>query len=134
MEVCSFNQLVNLKFWTLNWPRIRIKCYRFVQRLKTWDLRKFENINKIPKLSWIYGLVLSPPPKIKNLSVLAKISRKTEIELCHSALFHLKTRVCLKFFVNHCLWKQFLDSKLPYRTSSLICFIIFVNLRPMTQF
>ena len=75
--------------------------------------------------------MLIPPPKMKILSVLAK---KTELELCHSALFHMKTRVFLKFFMNHCLWKQFLDSNSPSGNSSLICFIIFVNLRPMTQF
>ena len=40
--------------------------------------------------SWNYCLVLSPPPKMAILSVLAKI----EIELFHSYLtFRLKTRV-----------------------------------------
>ena len=71
---------------------------------------------------------------MKILPVLAKTSRKTEIELCRSALFYMKTRACPKYFVNHFLWKQFLDSNLLRTTSSLICFPIFVNLRPLTQF
>ena len=71
---------------------------------------------------------------MKVVSVLAKIPQKTEIELCRSSLFHMKTRVCLKYFVNHCLWKQFLDSNSRHTTSSLICLTSFVNLRPMAQF
>ena len=31
-------------------PRIRIKRYRFFQQLRTWDLRKFENMKKLAKL------------------------------------------------------------------------------------
>ena len=57
---------------------------------------------------------------MKILSVLAKMSWKTVIELCHSALFHRKTRVCLKYFVNHCPWKQFLDSNCPHSTSRIL--------------
>ena len=29
----------------------------------------------------------------------------------HIALFHMKTRVCLKYFVHDCIWKQFFASK-----------------------
>ena len=39
-----------------------------------------------------------------------------------------------QIFVNHCLWKQFLDFNSPRTTSSLICLTIFVSLRPLTQF
>ena len=38
--------------------------------------------------------MLSPPPEMKTLSVLIKISR--------SALFHMKTRDCIKCFLNDC--------------------------------
>ena len=31
----------------------------------------------------------------------------------HIALFHMKTRVCLKYFVHDCIWKQFFASKSP---------------------
>ena len=40
------------------WPlfdrvKIYMNCYRVVKRLKTWDLRKFENIKKMSKLPGI---------------------------------------------------------------------------------
>ena len=47
--------------------------------------------------------ILSPPPRMKIVSVLAKTSEKIEIELCLSALFHMKTRFCVKYFANHSL-------------------------------
>ena len=37
-----------------------------------------------------------------NLSILQKTSLKTEILLSHSTLFHMKTRVFLKFFARGC--------------------------------
>ena len=37
----------------------------------------------------------------------------------------MKTRVCLKYFVNDCLWKQFLASNSPQTSSNLICLTIF---------
>ena len=74
--------------------------------------------------------MLGSPTKMKILSVLTKLAWKTQIELCRRALFHMKTRVCLKYFGNHCLWKQFLDSNSPHTTSSLIRLTIFVKLKP----
>ena len=45
--------------------------------------------------------MLNRPPEMKILSVLAKVSLKIEIQIeIHSALFHMKTRVCPKYFVN----------------------------------
>ena len=105
--------------------------------LRLWILGNSKT-SKNTKTSWNYcliilELVLSPPPKIKTLSVLEKVFWKTEIELRRSTLFHMKTRVCLKYFVNHYLWKQFLNSNSPHTPSSLICLTIFVNLRTFTQ-
>ena len=54
---------------------------RVAERRKIEDLSKLENIRKISKLQGFYCLVLSPLPKMKVLSVLVKISWKTEIEL-----------------------------------------------------
>ena len=50
------------------------------------------------------SVFFSPPPEMKILSLLIKISWKTKIELSCSALFYMKTRVCLKYFVKDCLW------------------------------
>ena len=61
-----------------------------------------------------------------------KSPEKQKLNFSHSALFHMKTRVCLRYFVNEndCLWKQFLASNLPQIPSNLICLTNFVNLRP----
>ena len=56
-----------------------------------------------------------------------KSAEKQKWNFFHSALFHIKTRVCLKYFVNNCLWKQFLASNSPQSSSNLICLTIFVN-------
>ena len=56
------NKLVYTSCLTSCWTEIR----KYQQNLKT---------------SQNYCLALSPPPKIKTLSVLARISRKTEIKL-----------------------------------------------------
>ena len=54
---------------------------RVGERLKTFKL-KLENLKKISGIHRIITyLVLSPAPEIKILSVLVKISWKTEIEL-----------------------------------------------------
>ena len=70
----------------------------------------------------------------KNFANNSKNLLKIEIELFLNTLLHLKTRVCLKYFVHHCLCKQFLVSKPPQATSNLICLTILVTLRPVTQF
>ena len=46
----------------------------------------------------------------------------------------MKTRVCLKYFVCDCLCKLLFASDLPQALSNGIYFIIFVILRPLTQF
>ena len=44
----------------------------------------------------------SPPPKIKTLLILAKAGEEQKLKLSCISLFHMKTRVCLKYFVNDC--------------------------------
>ena len=62
--------------------------------------------------------MLSPPSDMEIFEVLAKISSKIEIlNFSRSALFYIKTRVCLKYFGN-----------------DFINLVIFVTLRRLTQF
>ena len=75
-----------------------------------------------------------PSSKKENFVSTSKYFPKNRIFFCRSALFHMKTRVCLIYFVNHCFWKQFLVSSTPHTTSSFICLTTFVNLGPLTQF
>ena len=48
-------------------------------------------------------------------------------------LSHIKTRACLKYFVNDCLWKQFFASNSPQTPSNLISLTIVESLRPFTR-
>ena len=46
--------------------------------------------------------MLSFTPEMEILSTLAKSSEKKKLNFSLSALFHMKTRVCLKYFVRDC--------------------------------
>ena len=46
----------------------------------------------------------------------------------------MKTRVSLKYFVNYCLWKTFLDFNSPQIPLNLISLTILVTLSPFTLF
>ena len=76
----------------------------------------------------------SLPAKIKILAMLAKNSLKQELNFFRSVLFHMETRVTLKYFVNGGLWKQFFASNSTQTSSNLISLTILVTLRPYTQF
>ena len=54
------------------------------------------------KICWNYKLVPILPPKLKTLSITAKSSEKQKLNLSRRALFLMKTRVCLMYFVNYC--------------------------------
>ena len=47
---------------------------------------------------------------MKILLIPAKTLEKQKSNISHSALFHMKTRVGLKYFVNDRVWKPFFDS------------------------
>ena len=53
--------------------------------------------------------MVSHPSKMKSLTLLPKSFYKMEIEIFKlkflSALFDMKTKFCLKYFLNNCLWK-----------------------------
>ena len=46
----------------------------------------------------------------------------------------MKIRVCLKYFVNGCLWKQSLASDLSQTPSVLVFLTIIITLRPLYSF
>ena len=76
----------------------------------------------------------SPPAKMKVLLILAKTFEKQKLNFTHSALFHMKTRVVLKYFVNDCLCKHLFDFNSPQTPSNLISLTILVTLRPLKLF
>ena len=69
-------------------------------------------------------------PQSKHFLILAENKSK----LSRIALFHLKTRVCLKGFLDDCLRKKFSASKLPQATSKFIFGTILVTIRLFTDF
>ena len=84
--------------------------------LRNYEIRKYENL----KTSWNYCLVLSTLPKLKILSALAKKTpEKHELNFSLNALFHIKTRVYLKYFMNNCIFNMINFIKL-FNTS---CFL-----------
>ena len=83
-------------------------CYirdasRVAERLKTYDLRKLGNIRKVSKFYRVIPSTQYPaPPKMKALLILAGNSWKQKLNFSRCALFYMKTRVSLKYFVSYC--------------------------------
>ena len=67
------------------------------------------------------------------LLILARNSSKIEIKLfTRCALFHMKTRVTVKYFGSYRLQNLYFDSKLPKIPSNLIGLTFLVTLRLFT--
>ena len=71
---------------------------------------------------------------MKILLMLAKSLENQNLNFSRSALFRIKTRVILKYFVNDYHWKQFFASNSVQTTSNLSSLTILVTLRPFTHF
>ena len=69
----------------------------------------------------------------KFVSTNKNLQQKQKFNFSRSALFHMKTRVYLKYFVNDCLWKQFPAFNSAQTPSNLICLTIFETLKPWTR-
>ena len=50
------------------------------------------------------SLVASLPANMKILLILAKTLEKQKLNFSRTALFHIKTRASLRYFVNYCSW------------------------------
>ena len=94
-------------------------------------LRKIGNIRKVSKLHRIIASCPVSLPKTKILLILTLEKQKLIFSRC--TLFHLKTRVSLEYFVNHCLWKLFFYSNLSQNLSNLFFFTFLVTLRSFTR-
>ena len=66
------------------------------------------------------------------LLLLAKTLEKQKSNFPHTAVFHMKTKASLKYFVNDCLWKHVLASNSPQNPSNLTSLVILVIVRPLT--
>ena len=65
---------------------------------------------------------------------MQKTFGKPKLNFFRCALFYMKTRVSLKYFVSYCLFKLFFDSNAPQTLSNLISLTFLVPLRPFTLF
>ena len=63
-------------------------------------LRKLGKIRKVPKLNRMIPWCPVPPPKFCQYQ--RKTLEKHKLNFSRSALFFMKTRVSLKYFVNDC--------------------------------
>ena len=87
----------------VNWY-IRVVS-RVAERLKAQDLKK---LGKFRIMSKLHGSITQCPvflPKIKFCQYQQKTS-KQKLNFSRSALFHMKTRVFLKYFVRGCRSKH----------------------------
>ena len=65
------------------------------------------------------------PAKLKLLLILAKKYQKQQLNLSHSALFHKKTRVSLKYFVTDCGSLKCLNAEKIKSDSQLLEKVVF---------
>ena len=76
----------------------------------------------------------SLPLKPKILSILRKKFEKQKLNFSPSALFHMKTRVCLKHFLHDCIWRQLFASNSPQPPLNVISVTVLGTPRLLTQF
>ena len=73
----------------------------------TFGERKICSTTKKPQNIMNMIVVLSLPPKMTLFSMPSKKPLKNrKLNFSCSALFHMKTRVCFKYFVHDCIGKR----------------------------
>ena len=99
---------------------------------------KYENVVKnITEMSFrIFSSTIFMVQVHHNIhSIKKKTCRKKKLNFSRSALFHMNTRFCLKYFVLDCHCKLvFFGSGLPQAPLNLICLTILGTLRLLTLF
>ena len=98
-----------------------------------YELRK----HRSEKSQNFIELLSSTPSSFWNENCVSNnknLMKKKKLHFFGTALFHINTRVCFRYFNIGCLWKQFLTSNVPHTLWNLICLSIFVTLRVLTQF
>ena len=68
--------------------------------------------------------IVQPSYQNENFFNTSKKRKKEKFNFSRSFLFHMKTRVYLKYFVHDCTWKQGFASNLPQTYLNLICLTI----------
>ena len=95
--------------------------------LRSQEIRKYqENL----KTSQNYSLVISLPPKMDK----QKNPKKQKLNFSFKTLFHINTRLCLKYLAYDFLCKLFFASAWPQAPSNLICLTILVTPKSLIWF
>ena len=103
---------------------------RVVTRLKTLDLRKLGNIRKVTELHRMIAQCPVPLPKQIFCYYWQKTHKKQKLNFSRSALFHMKTRVSLKYFVNDCCYNLShwqLDSRCSVYVGDVFTVTLLIN-------
>ena len=88
--------IVGFKLVHTSWSRV-------AEQLKIWDVRKLGNIRKV---SNFIELLPSAQSSCRNLNFASTSKNLLKDRNWTFPAFHMKTRVCLKYFVNDCSpWK-----------------------------
>ena len=101
--------------------------------LKELRLRTWGNLKKISKLDRIIAWCSALLSKLKFCQYYQKILEKWKLNFSGTVLFDRKTTLCLKYFGQDCLPKQFLAFNLPQGPFKFDLTIL-VSLRTLIQF
>ena len=103
-------------------------------RKKNQDLKNWKKLGKSQSFIELQPSAQSLSRNENFVKTSKKNPEKQKLNFSRSALYHMKTRVGLKYFVHDCLQKQCFASNLPQLSSNMIYLTILVILRPLTQF
>ena len=87
------------------------------EKKKTQDLTKLGNIRKVSKPHRMIAQCPVPLPKRNFCQYQQKALEKEKLNFSDCALFHMKTRVSLKYFVSYCRLFSFQCPRPCFRSS-----------------
>ena len=103
-------------------------CFTSCKTISNLGHQGIRKYLEIPNTLQTYSLALS------LCQYQHKTAEEEKLNFSHTPLFHMKSRICQKYFVHYRLCKQYFASNLPLATSNLICLTNLVTLRLLTQF
>ena len=95
------------------------------------EIRKYQDDLKTSRLKASCSILLST---LKICQYQQKILQKQKLNFCCRVLFYRKTTVCLRYFCQDCLCKQYFASTLPLGSLSFYLFKCFGNSKVFNTF
>ena len=101
-------------------------------RLRNWGY--YEIVGKCLNFKeWLPGAQSSCQNKT-FVSINKKVLKKKQLNFSRVVLFHIETKVSLRYFITACVWKTFFDSNSSSTPPTLFPFRMFLNLGLLTLF